>query len=76
MHELRAMRRIHHQTWQRYFKTVQIIIQTKIQFSRQKILVTIFCNILYKVLNTYESQLSVSENQFFMLIQYCIFQDV
>ena len=49
MHELRAVRRIHYQTWQRYFETVQFIIQTKIEFVKQNILVAIFCNILFTV---------------------------
>ena len=51
MHELRAVRRIHYQTWQRYFETVQFIIQTKIEFVKQNILVAIFCNILFTVFN-------------------------
>ena len=46
MHELRAMRRIHYQTWQQYFETVKFIIQTKLEFVNQTILVPIFCNIL------------------------------
>ena len=49
MHELRAMRRIHYQTWQRYFETVQFIIQTKIEIVKQKCLVAIFCNNLCTV---------------------------
>ena len=55
MHELRAMRRIHYQTWQRYFETVQFIIQTKIEFVKQNILAAIFCNILFTVYLTYAS---------------------
>ena len=51
MHELRAVRRIHYQTWQRYFETVQFIIETKIEFVKQNILVAIFCNILFTVFN-------------------------
>ena len=43
MHELRAMRRIHYQTWQQYFETVKFIIQIKIGFVNQKILVALFC---------------------------------
>ena len=57
MHELRAMRRIHYQTWQRYFETVQFIIQTKIEIVKQKCLVAIFCNNLCTVFNTHEKRL-------------------
>ena len=67
MHELRAVRRIHYQTWQRYFETVQFIIQTKIEFVKQNILVAIFCNILFTV---------SLRKSLFILLQYYIFQDV
>ena len=50
MHELRAVRRIHYQTWQRYFETVQFTIQTKSEYVKQKCLVAIIYNILYTVL--------------------------
>ena len=73
MHELRAVRRIHYQTWQRYFETVQFIIETKIEFVKQNILVAIFCNILFTVFNTHEKRLRKS---LFILLQYYIFQDV
>ena len=64
MHELRAVRRIHYQTWQRYFETVQFIIETKIEFVKQNILVAIFYNILFTV------------NLSFISISYYIFQEV
>ena len=67
MHELRAVRRIHYQTWQRYFETVQFIIQTKIEFVKQNIMVAIFCNILFTVR---------LRKSLFILLQYYIFQDV